>query len=1720
MIGKMYIIKVLSNYEFYKIHQSMKNPLLKHFFRLMQPSLLKPIQTSFVLSLLFSSFVFGQTPAIPAKTECLCLNNATTATNGQYEDSFSFNGTPGHVWVLESPIGGFYHPASLPPPAAPILYLPNTVIPESSTTPGLFAITGKRVSGTTWSVRIRNRNTNEVYTVFSIQNCRYPSHPSPISIAGDINVCQSATGEIYALNPAPPTNSYTNLVWTLPLGGAFSSAVDNPSVTVNWGPTPGRYSLGVSGIALNYAGQPRGCNFSARLPVDVVDPRPFTTLRGDFGNCLGATERYSIAATPAQLNPATLVWGVFLDAAATIPAPGISLTNPGGSINSRTINWPNVPNVYYLAVRGDFRINTTADYCPFTSIQRIDIVSEPIRPLACNNLVQLSMNPSCELYFDPDQFLEGQPYPNSSFDIMIRDIERDTIIPNGTLGFRYVGKTLEIKIIHECTGNSCWGYAKIEDKSIPDIVCPANITVNCDQLTNLTVTGMPTFPAGVTVTPSSTTANTWIVTGFDRCSNVTMRYTDQVVNNDCGGAFSSVITRTWSVTDNSSNISSCAQTISVRRATLDDVIAPNNYDSATGPNASLEACGNWAKVPYLLNGLTQSYRDAENNLVLDSVPSPEFTGYPLNVQCLKAGVTYSDRKILLCGTYPHAYKLLRKWTIIDHCAAAPNNILIVNQLITVMDTQDPLIDVRQDFRSPICTLANGQPGPSVAVLGNKPNTCYGETWNVLTPYLLRDCQNKKTNIQWYVEFKTGNSCNDPGPEVEFKTVEGLTRVLGTPGTSNYRIENLPLGRSWIRYSAKDDCGNIGSVVVEIDVVDNQPPTPVCDRNSIVAVGINGEGTAGVLTFDDGSHDNCALTCMKIRRMDNPVAWSSLPCDNTLKFTCADIGPNKKVQVELYVEDAGGRNNTCMVDATVQDNIFPVLTAPAARTANCYEDFTSLTRFGAATVTDNCSATIVETRNDALNECGVGTITRTFTATDVSGNKATRTQVITVGNNRALTAVDIDWPDTYTTNVSCLSDIDPEDLPVANSVPRFIRNTECSQLAFTHEDIVFNFADNVCVKVLRQWKVVDWCQRNPFIPGTGEWTHTQLIMINNVEAPEFRSGCAPADLTITQVGECQANVTVSAVADDDCTPADRLEWSFTIDEGNNGTVEVNNGTGRTVNRVFPYGTHKITWTVKDGCKNVATCSNVFTIRDDKKPTPYCITEIGTVIMPVAKEVAIWASDFDRGSSDNCSKGNQITASFSATNRNDISRIIRCSDMDGLASKKFTFDVYFIDAAGNSDFCTVSLNVQDNGNICAPTTTQTKVSVKGNIYTDADQSVEDVQVELMSNQAEFPKSVMTGADGQFIFSDLPVNNDYMVNPYKNDDVLNGVSTLDLVLIQRHILGLSPLDSPYKLIAADVNNSAKITASDLVDLRKVILGIHDEFNNNKSWRFIDAGYKFADPKNPFPYTEMAEMSNVDKNMAGKDFVAVKVGDINGSVKASRFNNAEVSNRSVMNFHQNKITAKAGDIVAVHISADDLQSLVGMQMSLSFDKQMVELMEAGSEKISVYEQNFNYNNLSNGLIHLSWNHFAPVKVQDNMFSFKFKMLKDADNHTILKLYNAGLHPEAYTQSNDEFAAHRISLEARSGSESVIEAFEVYQNIPNPFNASTTIGFTLPETSDVSLKIYDVTGKVLLQQNGTYKKGYNSIQLDANSLNHTGVLYYQIETSKHSATRKMIIIK
>ena len=103
-------------------------------------------------------------------------------------------------------------------------------------------------------------------------------------------------------------------------------------------------------------------------------------------------------------------------------------------------------------------------------------------------------------------------------------------------------------------------------------------------------------------------------------------------------------------------------------------------------------------------------------------------------------------------------------------------------------------------------------------------------------------------------------------------------------------------------------------------------------------------------------------------------------------------------------------------------------------------------------------------------------------------------------------------------------------------------------------------------------------------------------------------------------------------------------------------------------------------------------------------------------------------------------------------------------------------------------------------------------------------------ILSAIGEEQYQKQTGKAGDFAFDNM-LPGLYKIFPYKNDDPTLGVSTSDLIAIQKHILGIERFERMDQFVAGDVNKDDDITSIDLIELRKLILGIYTQFPQNTS-------------------------------------------------------------------------------------------------------------------------------------------------------------------------------------------------------------------------------------------------------------------------------------------------
>jgi hypothetical protein len=366
-------------------------------------------------------------------------------------------------------------------------------------------------------------------------------------------------------------------------------------------------------------------------------------------------------------------------------------------------------------------------------------------------------------------------------------------------------------------------------------------------------------------------------------------------------------------------------------------------------------------------------------------------------------------------------------------------------------------------------------------------------------------------------------------------------------------------------------------------------------------------------------------------------------------------------------------------------------------------------------------------------------------------------------------------------------------------------------------------------------------------------------------------------------------------------------------------------------------------------------------------------------------------------------------------------------------------------------------------------------------------------------------------------VPVGGDYTITPQYDVDPLNGVSTFDLVLISKHILGVTPLGSPYKIIAADANKSNSVSTFDLVEIRKLILFINSDFPNNTSWRFFDASCGFANPANPFANmcSEVINLNDVTADQLANNFVAVKIGDVNGSAAVNLLGAAQ--ERTMVGdlvFNADDINVEAGKTYTVEFKATDF-NVSGYQFSLNFNKKALEFVEVVTGVADA--SNFGTALVNEGVLTASWNSDEAKRLATGevVFGLTFKALQSGQMSGLLNINSSYTVAEAYNSNNE-----LMNVAMSFNNNLVTGAFDLYQNTPNPFASVTTIGFYLPEATSATLTISDVQGKVVKVINVEEAvKGYNSVNLKRSDLGASGVLYYRLDTGSDSATRKMILV-
>lgn len=1121
----------------------------------------------------------------------------------------------------------------------------------------------------------------------------------------------------------------------------------------------------------------------------------------------------------------------------------------------------------------------------------ISLISAP--GIACNNNLNIALGEDCTQLITPAMLVVNLQQPAELYTLVLRDAQGG-IIPNNKVTGAHIYQEISYTVGHQCGPQVCMGTFHVGDYYIPTLACQ-DTSVFCGIDISPDSMGLPVSNQ---VFWEKLTPNSYRLENFDPCGPVILSFVDQVQQLNCAHNLNQRILRNWVATDESGNVTSCTQIISIRKRTVHDILPPPNYDNLD--SMALECSGDWPRLP---NGY----------------PHPDFTGRPQPPGCSNIHMSYTDIEFESCGGSIH---ILRQWLILDHCTS---QVRYINQTIKVMDRKPPVIECQESI-----------------ILGTSAYYCHSGVQHIPLPQVTDSCSSFQLHVS-ATEFNTGNDAS------------GFFSLTAT----QLRIENLPVGLYNVIYTAVDECQNVSTCEQIMEVRDNAIPFAICKSNVKVSLTVNGDGRLFAESMDNVSWDNCGIAAFEISKMTDTCGISGLDFGQYVDFCCLEA--NQNIMVSLKVTDFAGNTNICMAEVKVDDKIKPIITCPSNLTVSCdYDfDFEHLDVFGTVRTRqsdvqdiyiydhynngyagvdgyaiDNCFVDISSTYTDDL-DCYVGTINRKFIAVDPQNNRDSCFQIISIANSNPFSESNIVWPQNYFANGCSLSDADTS----LTGSPLFTGVLACANVAATYEDQVFNDSNGACIEILRKWTVVDWCQFDA-ASLKGLWTKVQVIKFNNTVKPTILSECRDTHFCIFD-SDCELGRFYYKInAADDCTKSEDLKYKWKIDLNNNGSDDFS-GNFDSIDLDLITGHHKVFIEVEDLCRNKTSCEFIIQSIDCKKPTPHCIGKITTVLMETGETHLIGAKDFDFGSYDNCTAGQDLFFGFNEE-LTEKTKVFNCSDLQNGVVAAIPLEIWVQDKAGNKDYCSVELIVQDNSDVCPDGNFEGVVI--GDIQLETGRVIPRVRVRFFAGMAGYDKQVISGNDGTYWLEKVPEDIHGVLKASKQDDIKSGLTALDLVLTQRHILGSVKFESPYKVIAADVNRSNSVTVADLILIRKVILGEVSSFPNQvPNWRFIDKNHIFEDTLRPWNFEDSIMIEKVRAGGSFHDFIGVKMGDVNHSVELS-FQDEDVESRE-SNFAS--MNYSFTDEHTIALSFDEDRVISGFQFSFR-EEHIAEILP--SEKLAPY--------------------------------------------------------------------------------------------------------------------------------------------------------------------------
>lgn len=613
----------------------------------------------------------------------------------------------------------------------------------------------------------------------------------------------------------------------------------------------------------------------------------------------------------------------------------------------------------------------------------------------------------------------------------------------------------------------------------------------------------------------------------------------------------------------------------------------------------------------------------------------------------------------------------------------------------------------------------------------------------------------------------------------------------------------------------------------------------------------------------------------------------------------------------------------------------------------------------------------------------------------------------------------------------------------------------------------------------------------------------LLAGNSVSAQiTWISECTDKTFCLNQNTCVEGDVFMAEQAVTGCFNGPNINYSYRIDLFNNGGPADIQSSEDTITGTFPIGTHQVIWRANDNCGNAIQCTYLFTIKDCFAPNLLCINSISRSLESNCL-ASIDAEDFVVSATDNCTPDSMLVYGIRKAGQGTGFPAQTNLTYDACELGPQNVEVWVKDENDLFVNCLANVIIEDNsGNCDCPLNAD--IGLQGCARTADSAKLENytIRATLMTGPAStvLEKTVTDSCySGAF---NVPMNSSHKVvlRAKRNDDHLAGVSTFDMLQTAKHILNLQPFQTMYQWLAADVNASGSVTTFDIVETRKLILGIYDSFPAVPSWRFIRPLANPGDLMSAVKDTYQLTAPNLiaDTIFTGLDFVGIKMGDANLS---ANFGGNDTDDRSPLTLTAADRFLAAGETASIPIRLTETAILKGWQLAVAIDpaSAVVEAVEG----------------LPEGQFHVAGNElralwFDPegrrIVPEDALFSLRIKALRPVLVSELITLSEKKLVAEAYgIAPGGGEERRRLTFQAGAQAQEGVAFFPPH---PNPFGDEARFGLLLSRPAEVRLELFDIAGRRVLTRQIEMGAGRQSFVLRAGDLPGKGLFFYRMQAN------------